>query len=335
MQSFDHAAMQNRQRPFAIVMILLSIGLHAPQVAVAGPVDEAKALAVKGAAEFAKAEYFSAASKFEHAYALNPREFRVLRYAGRAWQEIGFYERALTLLERYHSLETDVQLTASIEENLNKLRKATAQDKAEALERATTKFPEAKLEVEASKAFETLGDVASMKKAAQLLEVARMATTVAGDKDQLGKDIQRLRNQVAELEKKTAAKEPVAKEAVKPEAPVGQIATKPVEPGSSGRISGLQMVAWGGGAALIVGGVALMGIGAGATKTANDDLSSGAIKYDAYLANRSSADTKYYAGIGLCAVGALGAVAGFFLGPFEKKVVVAPSGNGFVVAGEF
>jgi hypothetical protein len=45
--------------------------------------------------------------------------------------------------------------------------------------------------------------------------------------------------------------------------------------------------------------------------------------------------TLYFVGIGLTAVGAGAALAGFLLGPSNPKVAVAPSGNGLSIALQF
>lgn len=141
----------------AVWALQTGAGSLAPAVALAGPAEESKAINAKGAAQFKKGEYLDAAQAFEKAYALDQRDFRVLRYAGRAWQEIGHLERALTLLERYYSLETEPDLKASILGNLEKLRKSTPEERADALDKGCAKYPQAKLEVEAARALEALG----------------------------------------------------------------------------------------------------------------------------------------------------------------------------------
>lgn len=74
-------------RTAAWVCALATIsGSVVPAIALAGAVDDAKALNAKGAGLFKKGEYFDAAVAFEKAYALDARDFRVLRYAGRSWQ---------------------------------------------------------------------------------------------------------------------------------------------------------------------------------------------------------------------------------------------------------
>ena len=162
---------------------------------------------VKGADLFKKGDFLAAAQAFEKAYALDSRDFRVLRYAGRAWQEIGFFERAQTLLERYYGLETDAKAKETLLPSLEKLRSATPRAKAEALEAAAKKYPEARLEDEAAKAWETVGDLPSLRRALPLWEVARLGAPDEAKKQRLDEQMQRLRDRIAAQEKADAAAE--------------------------------------------------------------------------------------------------------------------------------
>lgn len=288
-----------------------------------GPLDQAKVLAGKGAALFAKGEYFDAAQAFDKAYSLDPRDFRVLRYAGRAWQEIGFYERAQMLLERYYAQETDPKAKETLLPNLEKLRQATPRDKAEALERGAAKYPQAKLEQEAAKAYEALGDPAAMQKAAELLEVARMAAAEPAEKDRIAAEIARLKKRKVDLHAEAAA---AARD--KPVALAGGV-TAAQSPDNS-----TQMLAIGGGGALVAVGATLLYLGAAATDQANSDFKAKKISYSQYRDSYSAANVKYFGGMGLAAAGALGAVAGWlWLG--NDRVAVRPADHGLAVAWQF
>ncbi len=306
------------------------LGPVLPREALASAADESKAMAAKGAALFKKAEYLGAAQAFEKAFALDARDFRVLRYAGRAWQEVGHWDRALTLLERYQSLETDPELKASVQANIDLLRKATPREKAERLERAVQAYPQAHLEEEAAAALEALDDADAYKRAVQLYEVARVSAANPADKARLDKEIKRVR----ELAKAAEARKPAApvEPQVQPVAPLAGPAT----PTEAAGPSSLQWAAWGGGAALVAGGAALWVIGASDSRAAADAMTqanalaagdpSRPAKVSAARSDYTSAGALYYTGVGLVVVGAAAAAAGFFLGP--KNNVAAYLGPG-------
>ena len=65
---------------FAVTAGLL---LGAPSTASAAPSESASAWNDKGAALFKRKQYVEASAAFERAYAIDPRDFRVLRYAVR------------------------------------------------------------------------------------------------------------------------------------------------------------------------------------------------------------------------------------------------------------
>ncbi|MBI5608994.1 MAG: hypothetical protein HY902_08940 [Deltaproteobacteria bacterium] len=322
----------------ALAIQVAVAGAGLPRVALASAADESKAAAAKGAGLFKKADYFGAAQAFEKAFALDARDFRVLRYAGRAWQEVGHWDRALTLLERYQSLETDPELKASVQANIDLLRKATPREKAERLEKAIQAYPQARLEEDAAAALEALDDAPAYRRALQLYEVARVAATTAADKARLDKEIKRVRElvKVAEARKVAAPEEPKTGPAV--------TLAAPATPAEAAGISTLQWAAWGGGAALLAGGAALWAVGASDSRAAADAMAranalpagdaSRAGKVSAARSDYATAGAMYYTGVGLVAVGAAAAAAGFWLGP-SAKVAVLPTPSGAAVALRF
>lgn len=312
-------------RSWAVAFVVLPILAAWPIAAAAGPADESRALSVKGAALFKKADYFGAAEAFERAYALDAADFRVLRYAGRAWQEIGHIDRALTLLERYYALETEANLRASVMPNLDKLRKATPREKAESLDAATRKYPQARLEETAALAWRALGDRASLDKAVALLEVARLGAADAAEKDRLDRLVQTVRAEASAAASATASGP-------------GPAPAKP-DPGTITKASGgpstLQWIAWAGGGAVAAGGLALWLTGSSKTQAANDDYQGSKISYASYVQQRKDADVFYFSGIGLTAVGVGAAVAGLFLGPKDRAVTWLPRPGGMALAVRF
>lgn len=316
-----------------LVLATVSAAQLGPSTALAGPAEESKALNNKGAGLFKKGEYFEAALAFEKAYALDARDFRVLRYAGRAWQEIGHWDRALTLLERYFSLESEADLKASLLPNLEKLRKTTPRERAEALASAATRYPQARLEEEAARALQALGDAASLKRAVQLFEVARLGAGNPAEKDRLDKDIAQAREALQQAEVREAA----ALKASKPVKPPVELPKAP--PPRSAGPTGLQWALWGGGGAVALGGAALWLVGRKQTFEATDRLAAlpktAVAERDEARSDYDKGSTLYFAGIGLAAVGAGAAVAGFLLGPSNAKVAVAPTENGLSLALKF
>ncbi|MBI5610114.1 MAG: tetratricopeptide repeat protein [Deltaproteobacteria bacterium] len=282
--------------------------------------EESKVMAVKGADLFKKGQFLDAAQAFEKAYALDAKDFRVLRYAGRAWQEVGFYDRALKLLTRYLEIETDAELVQSAKANVAKLKATTPAERAAALDQATRKYPQARLEDEAAKAYEALGDAKSLERAIELWEVVRVATPDESGKRYVDDHMRKLREQVQAMQAAAAGKAPGV--------------TQQAEPSHT-----LQYAVWGASGLALIGGVSLMAVAAGQTKTSNDEYTARTIGYSAYRDQRSAADTLYYAGIGLTVLGAGGAVAGFFLGPPAHAKAstwhVVPASGGLAVAGSF
>ena len=303
----------------AVLGLTLASGLHlgAPPAVRAAPAESATALNDKGAAFFKRKQYVEASAAFERAYAIDPRDFRVLRYAGRCWQEIGDWERALTLLERYHKLETDEEARRTVLPSLEKLRAATPAEKADALVRATRDYPHARLEEAAARALEGLGGRANLLRAIEQLEVARLAATADADKRRIAGEIDRLRAAAARAPEVPATQTP---------APLGKdpggIAQAPsqattLQAGPAVPSAGpttTQWIAAGAGAAALVPGAALWVTAAAATETSNGDFKAGKIDYATYTDQRGAASMRYWGGIGLCAVGAGAGIAGWILG---------------------
>ncbi len=152
-----------------LALVLLCVPLRAQ----AGG-EDAQHFAEKGAEAFKAAQYWEAAVAFEKAAQLEPGNPKNLRYAGRAWQEVGHLRKALVLLEAYLKIEPDAALKASAEEKIAPLRNLTPQQHVDALTAALVKYPQARMESEAAKAYEELGDEAAFKKAAELWEVAKV-----------------------------------------------------------------------------------------------------------------------------------------------------------------
>ncbi len=313
-----------------------------PAVALAGA-EEAQVNARKGAEYFKANAFYEAALEFEKAYGQDPQDLKNLRYAGRAWQEVGYWERALVLLERYYSLETDAKLKESVLEKLEPLRKATPRDKAEALDTATRKFAQAHLEPEAAKAFESLGDEASLRRAVTHLELARLSAN-EGEKQRLDVDIRRVRDKIEAAGRAVVAPKVEAKVEAKVEPKLEPKVQPKLPPAPS---NGLRIALFVAGGVLVAAGGAAALVGANQGSDANqkyNDLGMppGAER-DAYLADKSSADTLWYAGIGALGVGAAMAVTGLLIGPGEaarsEAVQLMPllsaEHAGLVLAGHF
>ncbi len=305
-----------------VVLLGMAAGslLARPAAAALSATDESKALAVKGADLFKKGQFLDAAQAFEKAYALDAKDFRVLRYAGRAWQEVGFYDRALKLLTRYLEIETDAELAQSAKANVAKLKSATPAERAAALDQATRKYPQARLEDEAAKAYEALGDVKSLERAIELWEVVRVATPDESGKRYVDDHMRKLREQVQAMQAAATVKTPAV--------------TQQAEPSHT-----VQYAVWGASALVLAGGVSLMAVAAGQTNASNDDFKAHTINYATYRDRRADSDTLYYAGIGLTALGVGGAIGGFFLGPQAPAKTaqwhVVPSVGGLALAGSF
>lgn len=334
-----------------------------PAVALAGA-EEARVHARKGAESFKAGAFYEAAVEFEKAYGLDPQDFKNLRYAGRAWQEVGYWERALVLLERYHSLETDAKLKESVLEKLEPLRWATPRDKAEALDTATRKFAQAHLEAEAANAFESLADEASLRRAVTHLELARLGAPSEAEKQRLDGDIRRVRDKIEAAAKATIpAKvepkvEPQVEAKVEPkvEAKVEPKVEAKVEPKVEPKVlpkvgaavqpapgNGLRISLFVAGGVLVAAGGAATFVGANQGADANQKYNDGRLAHETYLADKSSADTLWYAGVGALGVGAAMVVTGVLVGsgepPKSEVVTLVPflgrESAGMVLAGRF
>ncbi len=301
-----------------LLLVLLATIAGAPSAAAAGPTESALALNDKGAALFKRKQYVEAAAAFERAYAIDPRDFRVLRYAGRCWQEIGDWERALALLERYVKLETDAEARATIQPSLDKLRAATPAQKAEALAAATRAYPHARLEEAAARALEALGGRANLLRAVEQLEVARLAAPDEAEKRRLAAEIDRLRTAAARAPAAAAATDaqatPGSASATPPAVTPGQSPAGVRAPAPSSGLTTTQWVAIGGGVLAASAGATLWITAARATEEANTDFIAGKTTYAAYTDLRDAASLRYWGGIGLCALGVGGAITGVWLG---------------------
>lgn len=175
----------------------------APRESVA-QTDAEKSLqkAQEGAGHFKKKEYLHAARAFEEAYRLNPTDPVYLRYSGRGWQEVGHWERARQLLERYYTLEKEPNRKATILKHLGVLRGATQLVMAERLRFATETYPGQGLELYAGFAFEKLGSLECKKgngsagvkafaQAKQFFEIARLSAKTAGERMEISTSIKR------------------------------------------------------------------------------------------------------------------------------------------------
>ncbi len=315
----DRAAASQWLRNLLVALVVVAAGTVAVvHQAVAGPAEEAAAAAQKGAEAFKANQFYEAAVAFQRAAQLDGADPTNLRYAGRAWQEVGHLKRALTLLELYLKIEPDPARKVSIEEKIAPLRRATPVQIADALGQALTKFPQARLEAEAAKAYEAVGDEPSLKRAAELWEIARVRAASDSDRQAadagIGRVSQRLLDGKAKRDKEdeerklreAAAKQADGKPKVgdpkvgdpKPGDAMGGV-SKPA-PGSA--LSTVLLIS---GGTLAVGGLALAMVGRSAATTANDDYKAGTYKGDRnkYESDRSSSDNLAYAGWGLAAAG--------------------------------
>ncbi len=307
--------------------------------------DDARQFAEKGAEAYKAAQYWEAAVAFEKAAQLDPSDPKNLRYAGRAWQQVGHLRKALVLLEAYLKIEPDAALKASAEEKIAPLRTLTPQQHVEALSAALVKYPQARLESEAAKAHEEIGDEASFKKAAELWEVAKVRA--ASDAERLvaengsARVAQRLFDLRAKREKEEADRRQKEADA---KANAGKTGDGKGQPGTAkpaDAASPMTTMLYGAGGALVAGGVALVLVGRNTATTVDADAKAG--KYasdpDKYTADRDSADSIAYAGWGVAAAGA-GVLLWAVLAPPKASTAgpawwLAPTGNGLVLGGAF
>ncbi len=193
-------------KPFprrCLVAITLSIALFAFTAHAQTNAEKSLSHAQEGAQHFKNKEYLQAARMFEEAYRLNPTDPVYLRYSGRGWQEVGHWERAKQLLERYYTLEKDPNRKATILKHLGVLRSATPLVIAERLRFATETYPGQGLELEAGFAFEKLGEleckkgngtagVKALNQGKQFFEVARLSAKTAGERMEVATAVKRV-----------------------------------------------------------------------------------------------------------------------------------------------
>jgi len=164
-------------------------------------------LAQEGAQHFKAKQYLQAARKFEEAYRLNPSNPVFLRYSGRGWQEVGHWERAKQLLERYYQVEKDPNRKATILKHLAVLRNANGLVIAERLRFATEAYPGQGLELDAGFAFEKLGEmqckqgkgedgVKRLNQAKQFFEVARLSARTPGERMEISTAVKRIESKI-------------------------------------------------------------------------------------------------------------------------------------------
>lgn len=330
----------------------------APSAAIAA--DDAKSWAKAGADAFNKNQFYEAAVAFEKAAQLDPGNPKNLRYAGRAWQQLGHWKRALVLLEMYLKIEPNPEHRASIGEFLEPLRKATPRDIAAALNSALIAYPQARLESEAAKAYEEVGDEPALKRAAELWEVSRVRAASDLDKQAAEAGLQRVTQRQLDLKAKrdredeerkrkeaearardaeakaketeNRAKEQKAKEAAiqdkAPAAPAGAAPGQPIALYTAGGV-------------LVAGGVVLGVMG----YTGASSLNANAAKdfkgnYGGYRDAKSTQDTIAYSGWSIAAVG-VGVTAWAFLSHSSepKRAVLVPTlsadGLGMAWAAQF
>ena len=312
----------------ALAALLLSASLAMPSPAFAGDKNASSAAAKEGAGHFKGKRFIEAARRFEEAYRLNPVDPRNLRYAGRAWQEVGHVERALGLFERYHQVETNPKHRATIVPHIETLKAIPAPKRADMLAQATINYPQGKLELEAGRAMERLGDEVSLQRALKLFGTARLWATTPAEQSAVDAAIDQAKRQQVALKENAAAKEKAAKDkAAMEKAAKDAAAGDNGDPGggankggagsmgvaktgtSDGMKSGLMI---GGGAVALVG-VALAVYGIMAVRTADADYQEdGTVadpnmwsygSPDEYESDRSFNSSLYYAGLATAGVG--------------------------------
>lgn len=271
---------------------------------------QAQVHAQEGAEHFKAGRFLQAARAFEVAFQHDPTNARIVRYAGRAWQEVGHWDRARRLLERYLVLETDPELKASIAGRLEKLQAASPRAVAEALQQATARFPLGRLERDAGVAWERLGDAASLRKALTLYETARLAATGA-ERVQIDAAVGRVQGRLIALE---ASPVTGPQPGVQPHngvtPPVGHTPQPP--PKREPQSDGLGAALWVIGGVLTLGGVGTAAWGYKQATDANaawkDDAQLPAAQkhyksFSAYTDDKEGGDTLNLVGAGVAGVG--------------------------------
>ena len=296
-----------RQRVASLIFVAslcaVATTVVAPSAAFADdPAAKALELASSGAVHFKAGRFPEAARDFEAAYRTNPVDPKNLRYAGRAWEQVGVWDRAISLFERYLQVETSPELRQSIVPRLDKLKSTTPQERAEALAMATIKYPQARLEGEAAQAFERLGDKASLERAIKLYETSRLWAETPAEKSRVDDDINRVRQRITALEKGGDPQQNNQQQNQQNQQNQQPDPKKPV-PAQSDTLGTALYIA---GGVAIVAGAGLVGVGYMQYGAAIDDNDNGKFKtktdYDDAL---GSAETTYIAGAAVAGVGVI------------------------------
>lgn len=301
------------RRAILPVLLLVAGALWTPRPASA-EASPAQAAATEGAGHFKAKRYLEAARAFERSYQLEPTDPVLLRYAGRAWQEVGHLGRAKRLLERYLELEKNAARRSSIEPKLARLRGLDKTALAEALVEAARKHPGGGLEAEAAFALEELDDPASLARALKHWELARTLAKDSGVRVQCDSGIRRVKRRMAELEKGAApAPQPTPVPTPVPTPTPPPSPAPPEATGSSGLTVALYVI----GAVGLVGGAGMAGYGFIQADNANKAFKEDADKlpakrtyssFEAYEKDKKGADTMAYIGYGVAGVGAIATV---------------------------
>lgn len=275
----------------------------APALAVAG--EDAAMWANKGAQAFKVNSFYDAAVAFERAAQLDPGQPKNLRYAGRAWQQVGHWKKALALLELYVKIEPSAEHRASIGEYLEPLRAATARQRAEALQRALVQYPQARLEADAAAAWEEVADEAGYKAAADLWEVARVRAASDVERQTAEVGVRRAQARWQAL-RDTREAESRRRVAGKPgDVQASNTGSRPVAATSEGGMDMRTPLLVAGGV-LAAGGLAAAGIGFFGARDVDQTAAQGgyAHAYSTYVADRDRNVTLQYLGWAAVGVGA-------------------------------
>jgi len=306
--------------------------------------DKAVAYAQEGAGHFKGGRYLKAARAFEKAVRLDPSDRTYLRYAGRAWQEVGHVERARRLLQLYVTLETDEGLRTSIAPRVKVLEAATPKLIADQLLKATRKHPMGRLEGDTAAAFARLNDEKSLKLALTLYETARLTAPTDKKREDVGDKMSKIRARLDALKATgKALVEPKPKPADKTPDPV-----KP-KPAQSDTLGTVLYIA---GSLLLVGGGGLAAFGYMTADGANEEWSKDKDlkvaerhfkSHSAYKDEKASGDSMNLIGSAVAGVGGavlLWAIIRSATGGSEKQAwYVAPAlardGTGLALGGSF
>lgn len=337
---------------WALAMAIAVPLAHPLTPAWATPIEDAEAAAKKGAESFKNNQFHEAAVQFERAAQLDPTDPRNLRYAGRAWQELGHWKRALVLLEAYLRIESNPEHRASIMDKIELLRRASPIEVAEALTGALAKYPQARLEAEAARAWEEAGTEQALVKAMELWEVARVRAMTDADKASAEAGIQRVAQRKLDVraarDRDAAAAKRDQQERDRAEQENARAAKAQANGASAGGGPGsLQVALYTAGGVALVGGLSLAVVGYLGAVDVNNRAAAGEYKngpYAKYTEDLQGQDNLAYAGWGLAALGA-GAVGWAWLSTPKAEVAPAVSwqwlprvgqdGAGFVLAGSF